>query len=469
MEEGEMIMKSKQEESSLHMDTNGSSNGNPPERCPRPLYSTQEEDHTIPHHHGTEHVEPIKCEELKIIKVEFKEEDEDEEMLMIGDQQSMEEGEMIMESKPEKSSLPINIDGQYGCNTPEEHRILSSDCNAEDNDNAQYSPEENLVNQITHHTAYYVKRLMDPSNPEDSSDKSHISYTEGSLGHEVVHTMESSLIGFVVKNTLTENGTLFEHQRSRSRSGPPFSCSECGKSFTAKRNLLRHKKNHKGERPFPCSECGKCFTVKSNLLTHQRSHTGERPFPCSECGKRFIEKKTLLTHLRSHRSEYPFSCSECEKCFLQKEDLYKHQKIHTGERPFLCAECGKCFFHRSDLHRHQRTHTGECPYSCSECGKNFNDKGNLHKHQKIHTGERPFPCSECGKCFISKGNLLRHQRSHTGERPFPCLLCGKSFIENKDLHRHQRIHTGERPYTCSECGKCFTKKESLLSHQKSHT
>ncbi|PIO09431.1 hypothetical protein AB205_0114720, partial [Aquarana catesbeiana] len=31
----------------------GSSNGNPPERCPRPLYSrdSTQEDHTIPHHH----------------------------------------------------------------------------------------------------------------------------------------------------------------------------------------------------------------------------------------------------------------------------------------------------------------------------------------------------------------------------------------------------------------------------------
>ncbi|CAI9575866.1 unnamed protein product, partial [Staurois parvus] len=31
----------------------GSSHGNPPERCPRPLYSrnSTQEDHTIPHHH----------------------------------------------------------------------------------------------------------------------------------------------------------------------------------------------------------------------------------------------------------------------------------------------------------------------------------------------------------------------------------------------------------------------------------
>ncbi|PIO27166.1 hypothetical protein AB205_0212590 [Aquarana catesbeiana] len=48
----------------------GSSNGNPPERCPRPLYSRDsiQEDHTIPHHHQRE--------EVIDMKIEVKEEEE---------------------------------------------------------------------------------------------------------------------------------------------------------------------------------------------------------------------------------------------------------------------------------------------------------------------------------------------------------------------------------------------------------
>ncbi|PIO33045.1 hypothetical protein AB205_0121730, partial [Aquarana catesbeiana] len=129
----------------------GSSNGNPPERCPHLLYSrdSTQEDHTIPHHHQGEVLKDIKFEnkeekeetlvwgdqrsvekgsplcsqdstqedrnytendqneEQKDIKVEHKE--EEEETLVSGDQQSMEEREMIMKSKEEESSLPIDL------------------------------------------------------------------------------------------------------------------------------------------------------------------------------------------------------------------------------------------------------------------------------------------------------------------------------------------------------------------------
>ncbi|PIO24046.1 hypothetical protein AB205_0011660, partial [Aquarana catesbeiana] len=53
----------------------GSSNGNPPERCPRPLYSrdSTQEGHTIPHHHQIGNLRDSKVE----VKEEIKEEDEE--------------------------------------------------------------------------------------------------------------------------------------------------------------------------------------------------------------------------------------------------------------------------------------------------------------------------------------------------------------------------------------------------------
>ncbi|CAI9613369.1 unnamed protein product, partial [Staurois parvus] len=53
----------------------GSSHGNPPERCPRPLYSrdSTQEGHTIPHHHQS----GILGDDNIDVKEEYKEEDEE--------------------------------------------------------------------------------------------------------------------------------------------------------------------------------------------------------------------------------------------------------------------------------------------------------------------------------------------------------------------------------------------------------
>ncbi|KAM4029774.1 uncharacterized protein ACNLHF_022331 [Anomaloglossus baeobatrachus] len=259
-----------------------------------------------------------------------------------------------------------------------------------------------------------------------------------------------------------------EHETAPTRE-KSFSCSECGKYFIRKPNLVKHQKIHTGEKPFSCSECGKCFIQKINLLTHQKIHTGEKPFSCSECGKCFIRKSDLVRHQKMHTGEKPFSCSECGKCFIQKFVLVLHQRSHTGEKPFSCSECGKCFIRKSDLVSHQKMHTGEKPFSCSECGKCFIKKLELVLHQRSHTGEKPFSCSECGKCFTRKSNLVTHQKIHTGEKPFSCSECGKCFIQKSILISHQRCHKEEKPFSCSECGKCFKWKSGLVYHQRKHT
>ncbi|PIO11486.1 hypothetical protein AB205_0167860, partial [Aquarana catesbeiana] len=53
----------------------GSSNGNPPERCPRPLYSrdSTQEGHTIPHNHQSGNL----WDDIIDVKEEYKEEDEE--------------------------------------------------------------------------------------------------------------------------------------------------------------------------------------------------------------------------------------------------------------------------------------------------------------------------------------------------------------------------------------------------------
>ncbi|XP_077346084.1 gastrula zinc finger protein XlCGF66.1-like [Lithobates pipiens] len=376
----------------------GSSNGNPPERCPRPLYSrdSTQEDHTIPHHHQSGNLWDYNI----VVKKEYKEEDEEYgvmEEFSEGQKNMMEplntinpsgryprplyftgedhtipqhyKGEDLIDIKvdvkaevrDDQQSAEVDgitgtskinkVDGREMRKTSEDCLTLSPDCKVEDEDITQYSPGENPTTSNVHPAPHSVDGPSYSSYPEEPQT--------------------------------VRGGAVLPTDRR-------FSCTECGKGFHSKSNLNLHKRSHTGEKPYSCPQCGKCFSQKSNLYTHQRSHTGEKLHSCPECGK----------------------------CFSMKSHLYRHQRSHTGEKPFFCPECGKCFSDRSVLYKHQRSHTGEKPHSCPECGKCFSMKSHLSRHQRLHTGEKPHSCPECGKCFSQKSNLYRHQRSHTGEKPY---------------------------------------------------
>ncbi|XP_077346359.1 uncharacterized protein LOC143989993 [Lithobates pipiens] len=345
---------------------------NPPERCPRPLYSrdSTQENHTITHRHQSGN--------LRDFKVEVKEE---EKTYVSNDVQSMEEDGIMRLIREDGTLTEIRTDGREMRKTSEDCLTLSPDCKVEDEDITQYSPGENPTTSNVH-----------PA-PHSVDGPSYSSYSEE-------------------PQTVRDGSVLSTDKR--------FSCTECGKCFHYKSHLNMHKRSHTGEKPYSCPECRKCFSKMSHLNTHQRSHTGEKPYSCPECGKCFSQKSNLHTHQRSHTGEKPYSCPECGKCFSQKSDLYTHQRFHMGEKPYSCPECGKCFSQKSDLYRHQRLHTGEKLYTCPECGKCFSQKSNLHRHQRSHTGEKPYSCPECGKCFSVKSHLDTHQRTHTGKNLYAC-------------------------------------------------
>ncbi|XP_068112622.1 zinc finger protein 436-like [Hyperolius riggenbachi] len=418
----------------------GSSIRNPRERCTGPHHSKDctQEDHTIsPHYQSEENILKVKVkeEEMHIWSDSGTAEKDDmtstikqekEEMAVSGYQlqvaiQETSKGDVIIEEEERyvrhqdlykdttmENQLPLtSLDARIG-NISEGHLTSSPDFSG----TSQYSAGRRLLTQTTDHIVYNANVLLDPSNPEGPSNKSH-----GNL--PVVEPRPCS-------------GDVNSHQ-----------CPECGKWFAWKSELVRHRMQHSTERPYVCAECGKCFGNKSIYTRHMNIHRGKRPYSCSECSQSFTRNSHLTTHIRIHTGETPFSCSECGKSFTRKDHLLVHQRTHTGAMPYTCVECMKCFTVKEELDIHEKIHTGKRPYSCSECGKSFTKRSALTEHGKLHTGKQSFSCAVCGKCFTRKYSLKLHKRIHTGETPFICTECGKSFSRKPCMEKHRRKHTGK--------------------------
>jgi len=136
------------------------------------------------------------------------------------------------------------------------------------------------------------------------------------------------------------------HQNTKETNQQGFQCDDCGKCFTQKANLKRHKMIHSGVKPFECDVCMKKFASKSQLTLHYRLHTGERPYPCDVCDKKFSSKTILTRHMQVHSKENAYPCTDCGKCFSLKSNLQRHRRvIHDDlKKQAVCKESGPTRF-----------------------------------------------------------------------------------------------------------------------------
>ncbi|PIO29962.1 hypothetical protein AB205_0153530, partial [Aquarana catesbeiana] len=349
--------------------TDGSSNGNPPERCPRPLYSrdSTQEGHTIPHHHQSENLRDYIIID---VKEEYKEEDEEYgvmEEFSEGHKDKMEPPNT--RNPPERCPPPL-----YSRDSTQEGHTIPHHHQGEDlmNMKVEGEVEETYVRDDQQYTeeAGMMRTFIEEDTP-----------TEISTGHTMEKPSKDRLTlspGCKIEDEDITGDCGGEKTMISTMDGGLHSVDRpWNPSDSEQPRTVRDSAGIQGKNNFSCPDCGESFSCELSLSAHQRSHTGEEINSCSECGKYFFYKSELLIHYRSHTGEKPYSCPECGKCFSQKSCLSRHQRLHTGEKPYSCRECGKGFPRKSDLVIHQRSHTGEKPYACPECGKCFSQKYNL--------------------------------------------------------------------------------------------
>ncbi|XP_070582706.1 zinc finger and SCAN domain-containing protein 16-like isoform X2 [Erythrolamprus reginae] len=122
-------------------------------------------------------------------------------------------------------------------------------------------------------------------------------------------------------------------KRQRNRLLPNLQATPFAHQTPNSQLALKKQPLHKQEALFPCPECGKNFSRKSTLTRHRRVHTGVKPHQCTECGKRFLHKFNLVNHMRTHVREESSRCSLCGK------NAKRNSGQGNQERKAGCCEC----------------------------------------------------------------------------------------------------------------------------------
>ncbi|XP_040284898.1 oocyte zinc finger protein XlCOF7.1-like [Bufo bufo] len=475
---------------------------NPPKRCPCPLYSQDCPEEKLPENHQDEN--------LIDIKVEVKDDDDEEEMDLCGDHQYG----IIERNPPKRCPCPLYSQDCPEEKLPENHQdenLIDIKVEVKDDDEEemdlcgdhqygiiernppkrcprplypQDGPEEKLPenHQMTNQGEDLIDIKVDDEEERMMGEPPCKSEVEEDIPvHVTTENLKNSEENVILTVDYKEKDEDIEQRSSEENlitcnvhqglncTDPSYNPPNHEEPAPDQSQIVTIIIGQEGGKSFNCGECGKQLKTRSTLNAHRKIHIGEKAFSCPECGKCFTNKANLFRHERIHTGEKPFACAVCSKCFSNKPDLVIHERSHTGEKPFSCSECGKSFKRKSVLVAHQRKHTGEKPYLCSECGKYYITKAILKEHQRIHTGEKPFSCSICGSRFLCKSSLTKHVRTHKGEKRFACSVCSKCFSNKPGLVIHERSHTGEKPFSCSECGKGFTNKSDLVKHLRYHT
>ena len=108
---------------------------------------------------------------------------------------------------------------------------------------------------------------------------------------------------------------------------PRFSCTECDFKTDVIAAIHAHRQEHVPSNSVRCAICGRAFSNRAALSKHRRVHDTDRPFACpvDGCRWRFRTDVMCRAHVRAHTVAGRFCCSTCGYVFRRKHHLQRHE------------------------------------------------------------------------------------------------------------------------------------------------
>ncbi|XP_076299492.1 uncharacterized protein LOC143218272 [Lasioglossum baleicum] len=265
-----------------------------------------------------------------------------------------------------------------------------------------------------------------------------------------------------------------------------FSCDICGRPYSNKSKMSRHRKIHGFEE-----------TCDNGVESNENKPDGrvrETELSCEHCTDlKFASLEKLCNHRRIVHGLFP--CDLCNKCYGRTSHLWKHvNRVHKGHEDVTCPYCLKTSAskdhlatHISKIHRYEpdsrkdgkdtrQFKTDEVIlHYCEKCNKGFHKRYLLRRHMKGCQNYRKDPgalltrCRACERIFKDRASLQKHIENH--HSTYTCHLCNETITSKLGIMTHNRVKHMDHPdLTCNfgACKKLFRTKEDLESHKKDH-
>lgn len=225
--------------------------------------------------------------------------------------------------------------------------------------------------------------------------------------------------------------------------GGEFKCPKCGKGFSKKVILKKHKKNCRPR-------------LQKDLLTR-----------CKSCSRIFKDRQSLAKHLVNYHSEY--QCEICQQKAQSKCEIVAHIRFTHPNCHLFCRMCGNILRSHLDLVEHIADHANS--YICQFCADPLPSKIKLKMHiLSLHRKILSLSCGICLKLFETQHILRDHVRLvHRDElTPFTsCTICGKNYGSKWKTYDHLNKSHGRIFKACKTCLEVFDTEEQLNFHYES--